>query len=385
MTADLETLLIQETTEQIYEYGLALAASLGLPVSTWQEGDPTRSLYHLESELLSKLEEVVVNYIKAGFTQHATGAWLKLRAEQVYKLTVPAATFATCSVTLTNNGGGFFTIEPNSLTFSNSLTGKTYHNTSGGTLASGPGTTLAVDVEADEAGSDSSAGIGEIDELVTGLTDVTCANTTTAVGADEQSAQTTRLLCDAKLDALSPNGADGAYVHVALTPGLSDTTAVTRARVYDDSDTGDVLMYLAGPSGAVAEADRALVETAVLAKSTPLCITPTVLSAGNIAVAIAYQAWIYRSANLTEAEAAALIEDALANMLAAQPIGGDIPTGSSSGSLFHSLIEATILAAIPGKIFRVVVTTPSGDTALTAGQVAVLGAVTPSITLTVDP
>jgi hypothetical protein len=82
-TPSLASLIIQETKAQIYQTAIDVATALGLPVTSWQPGDPTRSFYHLESEVLAKLEEIVVNFIKAGFRDYAEGEWLKVLAKQV--------------------------------------------------------------------------------------------------------------------------------------------------------------------------------------------------------------------------------------------------------------------------------------------------------------
>jgi thiamine phosphate synthase YjbQ (UPF0047 family) len=380
----LATLLVQQTKAEIYDYAIGIAESIGLPVSTWQAGDPTRSLFHIESELLATLEEVVVNFVKSGFLDYATGDWLKVVADQVFGVTVPSATYATTDVTLTNTGGGLYTIEAGDLTLKNSTTGKTYRNTTGGTLASGPGTTLTITVTADEAGSESSAGAGEIDELVTGLLGVTCTNPTAAVGVDEQDESVTKQQCRDKLDSFSPNGPKGAYSYVARNSELTGTSNITRVRVYSDSDTGDVTVYLAGASGAIAAADRDLVEEAILEWATPLCITPTVSSATNVTVNVTYELWIYKSCNKTAAEVADDIETALEAMFAERPIGGDIIPPSTTGALYHSMIESTIRGVFP-QAFRCTLSSPSGDTAITNGQVAALGTVSGTVHIVVDP
>lgn len=404
MTVSLASLIIRETKAAIYKTALGIAESIGLPVSTWQAGDPTRSLLHLESEVLSALEEVVVGYIRAGFLDYAaelaaeaaaTGdtrgrAWLKVVAKQVFNIDVPEATYATTTVTLTNGGGGIYgpsDLAPGTLTFKNSATGKTYRNTTGGTpdtLASGPGTTVTMTVEAEEPGSESSAGAGEIDTLVTGLLGVTVTNADAAIGVDEQDPATTVQQCRDKLDSLSPNGPKGAYSYVARNPDLTGTHGVTRVRVYSESDTGDVTVYLAGPSGGVSSSDRDLVETAILAYATPLCITPTVLAASNLSVAITYELWIYKSCNKTAEEIEADVLSALESMIASRSIGGDIIPPATTGKLHVSLIESVIRNVFP-QCFKVAVTLPAADVTLTNSQVATLGAVTATVHIMVDP
>lgn len=383
MTTSLASLLVQETKAAIYQKGLDIAEAIGLPVTSWRPGDPTRALFHLESEILATLEELVVNFIRAGFLDYATGIWLKILAEQVYGVTVPDATYATTTVRLTNTKGGVFDIDAGDLTLKNPATGKTYHNTTGGHLASGPGTTLDITVEADEAGSDSSAAAGEITELVTTLPGVTCTNASAAVGVDEQDEATTRQQCRDKLGSLSPNGPKDAYAYVARNKDLTGTGAANRVRVVSESTTGDVTVYVAGPSGSVAAPDLALVEAAIAKWATPLCITPTVLSATPVTVPVTYTLWIYKSVNKTSAEVQADVTAALEAMFAARPIGGDI-VPPAAGALFKSLVESTIRATF-SQAFRVTVAAPAADVALAANEVPELGTVTATITFVTDP
>lgn len=383
-TPSLASLLIQETKAAIYAKGLAIANLLGLPVSSWQAGDPTRSQFHLESEMLSSLESVVAGYIASGFLDYAHGEWLKICAKQFFNVDVPSATFATTDVVLTNGGGGYYPdIIAGDITVKSTISGKTYRNTTGGTLAAGPATTLTITVVADDAGSASSAGAGEIDDLVTSLLGVTCTNPTAAVGVDEQDEATTRTQCRDKLGSFSPNGPKEAYSYVARNASLTGTSDVTRVRVYSDSATGDVTVYIAGAGGAVSAPVLALVEAAILQWATPLCITPTVLSATNVVVPVPYTLWIYKSCNKTAAEVAADVQTALEGMFVGRPIGGDFANvGDTSGKLYASLIESTIKGVFD-EAFRVSVSTP--DTALGVGDVAALGTVTPTVILVVDP
>lgn len=384
-TPTLDDLLTTQTKAEIYADALEVAEAVNLPVSTWEQGDPTRSTYHLLAEYLETHDQVSAQYIGAGFLDHAPDDWLPLLAWQVYGVETVEATFASGEVTLTNTGGGLYEIEAGDITFRSSATDKTYRNTSGGTLSPGPGTTLVLEVAADEAGSASSAAAGEIDELVTTLLGVTVSNAAALVGLDAETPASIRQRCRDKLASLSPNGPRGAYSYVARDPDLSGTTAVTRTREFGDSDTGDVLVYLAGPSGAVASEDRDLVEAAILEWALPLCITPTVASATNVPVAVTYSLWIYSGVNLTSAEIEDAIEEALADMLATRPIGGDIIPPAVTGAVYKDWLLAAIERAFPNHTFRATLTLPASDVALTNSQVATLGTVTPTITFVEDP
>jgi hypothetical protein len=384
-TYTLEELLVEETQAEIYEAALAVANSTGLPVSSWQAGDPTRTTLNAQAEALATREPNAAGYIASGFLDYATGVWLKVHAEQQFGVIVPPATHATTDVTITNPGGGVYPDRvAGDLIFRNSTTGKTYTSTTGGTLAAGPGTTLTVTVVADEAGSDSSASVGEIDELVTTLGASTCTNAIAAIGVDEQSEETTREQCRARRGRATPNGPKDAYTDVALDPDLTGTYAITGARAFADSDVGDVTVYLRGASGAVLEADRALVETAILANATPLCITPTVLSCSAVTIPVTYSMNLYKRSNLTATEAAELVETALESLFASRPIGGDIIAPATTGKIYAAQILSAI-KSISSDAFSVVVTAPAGDTSLTNAQVGALGTVTATVTIERDP
>lgn len=384
MTISLASLILTETRAAIYNYALGIATGLGLPVTSWQVGDPTRSLYHVLSAKLEAFESNVSGYIKSGFLDHATGVWLKVLAEQVYGVAVPPATYAETTVVLTNASTNLYIIDAGDLTFASSVTGKTYRNTTGGTLAVGPATTLSVTVVADEAGSASSAGAAEITRLVTALDGVTCTNATAAVGIDEQDESVTKQQCKDMQDATSPDGARGAYAYFARNPDYGGTSAITRVRTYGDSTAGVVTIYFAGPSGGSSAADVALAQLAIVTWCLPLCITLVAAAATNVTIAVTYELWLYKSCNKTVAEVRTAVSTALGVLFSARPIGGDVVAPATTGKIYQSDILATIVKAIP-EGFRASVSAPSGDTALTNGQVAVLGTVTGTIHLEDDP
>ncbi len=379
--ATLASLISAETKAQIYARGLALAEFLGVTTTSWVVGDPTRSLYHFLSEVLEILEISVAGFFGSAFLDYAEGDWLTIVAKQVFNVDRVEATYASTTITLTNGGGGLYVLEAGDSVFRDTSTGKTYTSTSGGTLASGVGQTLSLDITADEAGSDSSAGAGDIDDLVTTLLLVTCTNATAAVGLDEESDASLRDRCRAKLGMLSPNGPATAYDFVVRDSTLTGVSDITRSRTLSDSATGDVITYVAGASGSVAGASVTAAQAAVERWATPLCITPEVRNSGNVTIDIEYDAWIYDSVGEETADIEAKVVTDLAAMFAARPIGGDVIAPATEGKIYVSLIEATIKASYPNHTFRVRV--DGADTDLTlddvAAQVAVLGNVTANL------
>lgn len=381
----LEGLLTKVGAADWLKKGLAVAEALGLPVSSWTAGDPTRSLYHYNAQGLGELEQARTQFAQSGFLDTAQGDWLKLGAKQVYDVDAIESTRATTDVILTNTAGGEFPLEERSVTFRNGTTEKTYTNITGGLLSPGPGTTLTVTVEADEPGSASSALPGEINELVTTLLGVTVTNPLRAVAIDDESKARLVLRCRAQPGALSSNGPRDAYVAVALNPKKTGTTNVTRAQSIRDSDEGKVTLYIASPSGPVTQADRDAVQTAILKWATPQCFKPNVQSANAVIVDIAYQLWVYDSIERTEDDIRAAVHAALERMAEVHPIGGDVIPPAATGRLYRSLIETTILRVVQEFGFRVALTAPATDIDLERHEVAVIGTVTGTVTLVPPP
>jgi uncharacterized phage protein gp47/JayE len=378
----LASLLVEETKAAIYARGLEVAEGLGLAVESWVAGDPTRSLYHFIADAMSRLEEMVAGFVGSGFLDHAEGDWLTLLAEQFYNVERVEGTFATSTVTLTNSGGGVFVVGVGDVVVRNT-DGKTYTNTTGGTLSAGE--ELELDVTADEVGSDSSAAADAINALVTTMLGVTVTASTAALGLDEEEDEALRDRCRAKLGMLSSAGPADAYNYVVKSSDLTGVTDITRARTVGDSTTGDVVVYVAAADGAVAGASVTAAQDAVETWAAPICITPTVVNATEVVVPVTYSVWLYASVGEETPTISAAIEAALDSMFALRPIGGDIISPATAGKLYQSLIVSTIKEVYPDHTFRVTVSAPAGDTDLTIGQVAVIGTITPTVTLEVDP
>lgn len=380
----LVSLLVEETKAEIYARGLAVATALGLPVTSWVAGDPTRSLYHYVAEVLSTLESMAAGFVGSGFLDYAAGGWLTLLADQIYNVQRVEATYASTTVTLANTGGGIYVIAPGDVVVKNSTTGKTYTNVDGGTLLGSP-LNLDLVFTADESGSASSADATDIDTMVTTLLGVTCSNATAAVGLDEEADTSVRDRCRAKLGTLSATGPRDAYDFVVRDSTLTGNTEITRSRTVADSVTGDVTTYVAGSSGAVSGAAVTAAQAAVEEWAAPLCITPTVSNCSSVTIAVTYSLWLYTSVGETAATIEAAVEDALDALFAARPIGGDIIAPAATGKLYKSLIESTIRGVYPTHAFRVSVSAPAADTSLGINEVAALGVVTPTISLEATP
>jgi len=375
--------LVKETKAQIYARGLTVATALGLNVTSWIAGDPTRATFWFLAEILSILEVHVAGYIASGFLEYAEKGWLTLLAKQLFNVEREPATYAVVPITFVNSGGGYYDFGAGDVRVKNHVTGKTYASTEALLLPGG--TTRTIVFEADEEGSASGAGAGDITELVTALLGVTVTNATACAARDEESDPDLRDRCRAKLGTLSPNGPRDAYDFVVRTPELTGVDEITRSRTDADSTTGDVTVYVASTSGGVSAPALAAALAAVKKWATPQCVTPHVVNCSGLVIAVTYEVWLYASVGEDEATIKATISDALDAMLRARPIGGDVIAPATTGKLYQSLIAATIKATYPNHIFRVNVATPGGDTALSLNQVVAAGTHSGTVHLEVDP
>ncbi len=384
MSFSILTLFSPETATRIFDIGIGLAKSVGLPVTSWRTGDPTRSTYKYVATKLAAVDQTVANLARSAvlsvLVQAAAAgdagalAWLKVVALEQFGIEVQEATFATSAagfgVTLLNSGGGNYPIDPGDLTFKSSATGKTYHNTTGGTLAPGPGTTIVLEFVADEAGSDSTVAPDEIDEMVTTRLGVTITASTAAVGLDEESPDSVYDRCKASLGALSPNGPSDAYRYVALNATLTGITTITRAEVIDN-ENGSVTIYIANPTGSATGPEVTAVQDAIDVWATPNCVTATVESA--FGVTINTVASVAYGGSLSDEDLETAIANAISTALAALDIGGDELVSLDKGVARDLIIAA--IRSVAG-VTSVSLGTPAADTLLEPNEVPVPGTCT---------
>lgn len=346
-------------------FGLGVANDLGLITTTWRVGDPTKVTFNFVARALAARDGVAAEYAKSAFLSSATGEWKTIVAREVYGIEREEAQYATSTLALSNGGGGHYDEAPGDIVFKSTLSGKTYRSTSQ-ILLTGLGSACTVDVVADEAGSDSSAALNEIDDFVTTLLLVTVTGSTVAVGIDEQSDDSLQADCEASRGALSPDGPDDAYDSVVRSSKLTGVLDITRSATEGDSGDLTVTVYVAGPSGPVAGASVTAAQSAVETWATPIGFMPTVVNA--IADPINITASI-RGDSLP-LDAATKISAAQALLFAGLPLGRD--TGYD---LDPTTITTATRNAVP-EIEGMPVYTPAAPVHIAAGHVPVLGSVT---------
>jgi len=365
----------QEAQASIY----SVLATLGVSTTSWKPGAVVRTMIAATSVVFASLSELQARIARMGFLELSEGAWLRLVARYVYGVEAFDATFASGSITLTNGGGGVYSFDADDLIFANTITGKTYRNTTAVSLPAMSEATVAI--AATEAGTDSTSGAGEIDSMVTVVLGVTCSNALPLTGTDEETDQELRTRCLEKLGALSPFGPWDAYAYAARSAVRADGSSIgiNRLRIVKDG-YGTVTTYLAGPSGAITgdandpASDLGIANVAIQTKAAPLAVNAVVLSAANNVIATTCEVWMYNTSALSDDQIEDAINLAVRNFAAAQPIGGNV-IGSDPGKIFVSALTAAIFDALP-QIFRVIVTAPGSDVTFDPNEVAVAAAVT---------
>lgn len=359
------TLIAKQTADEIFTLLLEVAELVGLPVTTWRPGDPTRTQFRglarkLESADAIQSELAKANFITGPEGERAEGDWLKLRVKDVYGVEAEEATFSTPSVVLDNTGGGLFELDAQGLVVSASSTGATFRNQSAVTINPSE-TGVLVSLVADVAGAAGTVGVDEIDTIVSpALTGVEIASSTAAIGADAQSDVGLIEQALATLGALSPNGPADAYEFVARSEALTGIAGVARAKADGDSTDGTVTVYVAAATAALDAPSVAAIQAACDVWAQPLCSDATVVAGTPHTVSVTYA--------LTPAhpQAQDALEAALDAFYASVDFGGQI-SASALESIAHVVCGSTLISATA---------TSAGIGTLAAGTFPVRGAVT---------
>lgn len=354
---------------------------LGVVTTNWVAISVLRILVTAFAVMHCALSQLVANAVKGGFIDLADGEWIALNAEGMYDVAPITATFATTPLQYTNAGGGNYSGDPGDLVARNSATNATYTNTE--SFVIGPGGTGTIEFRADIAGSGGNAAIGEIDSLVTVLTNVTVTNDLPAIGLDDEDPQLLRQRAKQKLGALSPNGPTDAYAYIAKTATREDGTnlGITRVRTIPDANR-DLNVYLATASGAVDSGDVDIANEAIQTQCVPLTVTATVASASTVDCNMTFEIWCSSASGLDSDSIAAAIELRLTEYLAQAPIGGyRVGITSAIWASELSAIAARATTAEGNSILAYRIVWASPDHILTPGQVGVMGTLTPTINI----
>src|SRR4051812_38038004 len=102
MTISIFTLFIVEPASKFLRVALELAATLGLPVTSWRDGNPIRTLFQHQAATLGARDEAASEFIKGGFLSTAGEDWGEVHAAEVYGIERDDSSPSTPKVTLHN-------------------------------------------------------------------------------------------------------------------------------------------------------------------------------------------------------------------------------------------------------------------------------------------
>lgn len=387
MAVALKDLVRDLTKEELYDDFIEIGEALGLPASTFAEGEAAWGVLQIFAEKFAELwNQWIVRAIRAAFLDFAEHDWLTLKAALDYETDRKEDAFASAKLNAVNKGGGFYTITAGQVRIRNA-DGKTFRNVTGGTLAAWPGTgaypKLLLTFEADEAGPGSNTPIGGIvttpNSAPSGVEVET--NTVAILGSARELDAELRKRARLQPSTLSPAPPTSAYEYWALSVKRADGTAVdvTRARAID-AGGGVIKVYLAGASGPTAGdmstpgTDVFVVWTYLASKVLAVGFAVLVYGATPVTVSFVQTVVVDRGSLLTEAEAKAASETAINGYFGGLPIGGHRSIDGGPGYVFASEVCAKSSESAEG-IVRVIAVDdnddPLADVALDESEVAV--------------
>ena len=365
-----------KTAEEVLAVILEVATAVQLPVTAWQAGSVGRELLEICANAIATFTATSTSAAAGGLLGYSEADWLTLLAFELYEVTREPATFGTCTVRLTSTSTLSNVFAAGDLRFYNTRSGKTYTSTTGGSLPPGniTPTTLDVTVQADEAGSDSNASVGEVSGMVTPVLSVTATNIDVCVGNDEESDNALRTRCTESLAKASPNGPSDAYNYFAkIATRASDDSLIGVTRVnLDDSGNGTILVYVADSGGPIDDDDLEDVDSSIQLNAVPTGFTAETLNAEAVQVNVSATVYITRTSSLSITQVTELITEQLQDYFSNSPIGGYQAGG---GFIFTSAIIGQMFES-SSDIVRVVLDNPASDVALGPSEVAVLGDIT---------
>lgn len=373
--------------EQVAQSILNLCASAGLKTTSWQSGGAALTIIDVISQLFAGFTVGISNFVRSGFLDLATGAFLTLDAYFTYGVLREEASYASTPCTVTNASGGLYTFKEGTFIASNSTTGITFVNLAPFTLqpTGNPGASQTVSMQAQTPGSPGTSSAGQIDHVVTSATGVSITNPTAAIGIDGESDELLRQRCRDKLGSLSPDGPKGAYEFVAKSATDSGGNPLGVTRVFVRTGTGDglVFIYVAGASGALPSGDITIINDAIQRQAVPDSTLAVVHNSTNVVVDLTVDVWVYTAAGMSDADIEAATIAAMDAYFPTVPIGGFVLT-SPPGALLFRPLEAIVKDAfgvngIQAKFF------PEADVSLGQGEVAVPGTFTVNVHQVIGP
>lgn len=369
----IEELFAPLTRDQVLASEIAIAQQLGLPVTAWQPVSIGREILYIDAQMVANFSVTTSAAARGGSLQYATGGWLTLLAWNVYEVERIESSYATGSILLDNSTATPHTFAPGDVRVLNNTNGKTYTNTTGGTLvASGD---LSLEFSADEPGTSSNLTSGDTLSLVVAIPGVTAAWEEDLIGQDEETDTALRIRCEESNAKASPNGPADAYNYYAKSTLRPDGTNVGVTRTNVVQANGTVTVYVADADGGLITGDVDLVQANLNANVVPTGFTAITASATTLDITIEMTLTKDPDATASNSDLENLITTAISGYFSSVPVGGD--KSLAFGGVYLSTLITLTRVACGANVVDVVIDAPAADVALLPSQVpAINGTIT---------
>jgi hypothetical protein len=409
------------TKSELKDSLLTIAQGVGLPVTAWVLGEPSERWLEIIPRVLDQvLGTVIVEAVKAFFLDQATDpgdpgnasteikpGWLSGLGEGWYGVRRRGQTYATGTLTLTNNNAFAISIKPGDIqvestvaasdgghpTYTTSEDASIYVNADGSVTVAAGGS-IDLPIRADIIGTYSNAGSGDVTQVNTGsFGTLACTNAAGLLGAEREAAEDYRARCRRASARVATGAPSATYEYAANT--AADGTPLQRhdgsgpvgiTKVFVDdalTEAGSVTVYVGDPDGDVdaidvASADANITGIPLGVITNPIAVVPgsvdyTTVEATQTTLHVQGTASIKAAdaGGLTALELQTKITEALAAYVGPFPIGG-IDQVAGAGVIYMSDLGGVARDAWPG-LYGVVIVAPAfPSVALTLGHEAVL-------------
>lgn len=358
MSLTLQQLLTPKTEEQALDELLAFLQGLGFTATSWQPGSKARHLVQLLARLRSSFSNTTLLITKGRYNDTAQGDWLTLKAKSDFNNERGAAVAAQIRVRFDDpDGNGPYTVAASGLIVKDE-DGATYRSIDALSLSEGA-SNVQIRFNAEVAGASSSpASVSLVTPLV-GV-DVSLFEIIRP-GADPESDERLRDRNRSKWSSLSQAAPGDAY----RTWAMEASSSVTRVWVDDlnPRGPGTIDVIIAGVSGALPGGVATTVDAYINGGidgvyRRPLTANLLVKNATNHTVNVT--GILYSHASYDLATIRTTVQNKVNGYISTVPVGGTVLLAE----LYRQIM------AVDG-VRNVVLTAPTSDLTVTAGQVPV--------------
>lgn len=368
--AELLTLKSQDTIETEI---LSTAAGRGMPTTVWSPTGVAPTIIAGNAKAMVALYEGRVAVASGGYLYLASGKWLTLLAQHVFREARSPAVFAEGNCRLTAiSGAGPYTITAGQL-WATSTSGKLFTNVTGGTLSQGG--TLTLRFKAERSGLAYNVANNTITTLKTPIAGVSITNPAgdgswlVVQGQDEEGDASLQDRCANKWASLGVGMTADAWRYWARKASSQVTRVLVESTPY-----AETLLTLAGVSGAIDSGLLTEVDAYLqLRRTTGTYLTTQ--NATNRTVAITGTVYYYTGHSAAQGYA----ETALLRYQGAIDISGTVTPSTVVREQIDSAImkaptpqsDGRVIALNDGKVRDIAITSPTGNVNLNPGEVAV--------------